>query len=329
MMKKIFLPLLILLFVVGLLYILNSCKKNNQEIKQIAKTSYINQSKELLPSKEDVIPLIKQFKISYENYLNGLKSYKDMSLYQALWTIESTVNYDYASDKDSTDNFTYDSMFVYVDSYLNQQNELILTGASIMDAYQTLFSFFFDQLNNGTNDILIVGDLIVVEADTPVTTLKLNMVTGSYIPIDLSINNTDYWFATMELGKCGPYLGQNVGWDASTRLNQVLNWNHGMQLACANGGTLFYTSIDEIELRDGPNGWLFWNGPTANECLDPSDMNYWWDVAEDEIEANKPSGKVFIDVFYSWDLWLGSSTFLHIMDPVRYGIPNCTAGTPD
>ncbi len=327
-MKKIFLLSLILLFVIGSLYIFNSCKKNNQDIKQIAKTSYYNQSKEFLPSKEDVIPLIKQFKISYENYLDGLKSSEDMPLYQALWTLESTVNYDYASDKDSTDNFTYDSIFVYIDSYLNQQNELILTGESIMDAYQKIFSFIFDQLNNGTNDILIVGDLIVVEADTPVTTYKFSMVTGSYILGDLSINNTDYWFAAMGLGKCGPYIGQNIGWDASTRLDQVLNWNHGMQLACGNGGTLFYTSIDEITLYEGPNGWLFWNGPAADECLDPSDMNYWWGVAEDEIEVNRPSGKVFIDVIFTWDFWYVPPTFLHMMDPVRYGIPNCT-GTPE
>ena len=195
-----------------------------------------------------------------------------------------------------------------------------------MNAYQTLFSFIFDQLNSGTNDILIVGDLIVVEADTPITTFKLSMVTGSYIPGDLSINNTDYWFVVMEFGKCGPYSGQNVGWDASTRLDQVLNWNHGMQLTCGNGGTLFYTSIDEILLADGLNGWLFWNGPTADECLDPSDMNYWLGVAEVEIEANRPSGKVFIDVIYRWDFSYVPPTFLHLMDPVRYGIPNCTGG---
>jgi hypothetical protein len=156
----------------------------------------------------------------------------------------------------------------------------------------------------------------------------LNIVTGSYIPGDLGINDTDYWFAAMELGKCGPYQGQNIGWDASTRLDQVLNWNHGMVLACGNGGTLFYTSIDEIILVDGPNGWLFWNGPTADECLDPSDMNYWWDVAEDEIEAHRPFGKVFIDVYFHWDFWLPTITFVHMMDPVRYGIPNCT-GTPE
>jgi hypothetical protein len=44
-----------------------------------------------LPAKEDVIPLIEQFKIAYKNYLNGLKSYEDMPLYQALWTLLTRV----------------------------------------------------------------------------------------------------------------------------------------------------------------------------------------------------------------------------------------------
>ena len=320
-MKKIKLGIFTILLLTGVFVIIFSCKK---EAGLTNDQTFNYSASEYIPNSEDVISLILKFKEAHSNYENGLKTFSDMPVDQALWTLEATANYDYASEKDSTADYVYDSVFVYIDSYINGDDELILEGESLMEAYDDLFDFIYDQITASPNTVLIVGDLSVVEATTPLTTFMLSTVTGLIIPGNYGINATDYWYAILELGQCGPYPGQNVGWDASNRINQVLNWNHGLAYACANGGTLFYTSIDEFEISIGQYGqWLFWYGQT-NECLNPTEMSYWVGIAEDEIEASRPTGKVFIDVEFFDDYCPLSQEFVHRIDPVRYGIINCT-----
>ncbi len=321
-MKKIKLGIFTILLLTGVFVIIFSCKK---EAGLTNDQTFNYSASEYIPNSEDVISLILKFKEAHSNYENGLKTFSDMPVDQALWTLEATANYDYASEKDSTADYVYDSIFVYIDSYINGDDELILEGGSLIDAYDVLFDFIYVQITASPNSVLIVGDLSIVEAATPVTTFMLSTVTGLIIPGNYGINATDYWYAANELGQCGPYIGQNVGRDASNRINQVLNWNHGLAYACANGGVVFYTSIDSVYIEDGcTNGWCFWYGANANECLDPTDMNYWLGVAEDEIEANRPTGKVFIEVDFIDDFFFPTLLFTHVIRPVRYGIINCT-----
>ena len=320
-MKKVKLGTIAFLAILGIIVIVYSCKKDADLKKNY---NYSRNNSEFIPDNNEVISLIKRFKAAHTAYEQGLKTYSDMPLEQALWTLEATVNYDFASERDSTTDFVYDTLVVYVESYYDEDT-LILDGESLMEAYDDLYDFIFEQVTDSSNTRLIAGDLSITDTNSTTTTFTLVCITGPFVTGDYSINNTDYWNAANELGKCGNYSGQQTGKDASTRINQVLNWNHGYGYACANGGNLFYTSIDSVYIADDClNGWCFWYGSSANECLDPDDMAYWVGVAEDVLEDNRPTGKVFIDVIYIDDYWSLSSTWVHRVCPVRYGIINCT-----
>lgn len=315
--------LVIILGFIGIVAIIASCKKdggmqNNHQT--------IAQASEFLPKPGQVIPLILKFKNEHSHFKEGLKTWSDMPLEQALWTIEASANYDFASEKDSVPDFEYDSLIVEIDSYYDS-GELMLEGESIMEAYDDIIDFINQGLNAAPSTVLIAADLSIINVGTPLVSFELSTVSGPIVAGNYSINSTDYWYAANELGKCGSYIGQQIGKDASDRIDQVLDWNHGIAYACANGGNVFYTSIDEISLADDcTNGWCFWNGSSCNECLDPTDMAYWVGVAEDVIEDNRPAGKVFIDVEYKDDFWPGTpSTWVHRVNPVRYGVINCTS----
>ena len=170
-MKKIKLGIFTILLLTGVFVIIFSCNKE-AGLKNDQTFNY--SASEYIPNSEDVILLILKFKEAHADYQNGLKTFSDMPVDQALWTLEATANYDYASEKDSTADYVYDSVFVYIDSYINGDDELILEGGSLMDAYDVLFDFIYDQIAASPNTVLIVGDLSVVEATTPLTTFMLS-----------------------------------------------------------------------------------------------------------------------------------------------------------
>ncbi len=305
------------LAILGLLIVIFSCKKE-ADLRQIYTSEQIHS--EFLPGHEEVIPLILKFKETQVNYRNGLKTFADMPLDQALWTLEASVNYDFASENDSTTDFVYDTITVYVDSYY-ENDTVKVDGESLLEAYDDLFDFITEHISDTANTQLIAGDLSVTDTTTTTTTFMLVTITGPYITGDRSINSTDYWYAANGLGMCDE---TNVGKDAADRIDQVLNWNHGMSIACASGSSLFYTNITVEYLdKDGNGNYYFWNGDDADECLEPTDMAYWVNDVESTIESFRPASKIFIDVDFQSSLDLSNSKWFHMAYPVRYGIPNC------
>ncbi|NQT77687.1 MAG: hypothetical protein HQ565_08235 [Bacteroidetes bacterium] len=243
----------------------------------------------------------------------------------ALWTIEASSNYDFASEKDSVPDLEYDSLIVEIDSYYDD-GELMLEGESIMEAYDDIIDFINQELNAAPNTVLIAADLNVINAGAPLVSFELSTITGPIVTGNMGINSTDYWWAVVEAGKCDQFQGEEEGKDAADRISQVLNWNYGMAYACVNGGVLFYTSIniEENIFMDDFGWYLFWYGLNGStECLEPSEMSYWVGEAEGVIESNRPSGKVFIDVEFIDDLDMNFDTFFHKIKNVSYGIINC------
>ena len=40
----------------------------------------------------------------------------------------------------------------------------------------------------------------------------------------------------------------------------------------------------------------------------------------------KPQGKVFMDMFFNWDVIVSGSDYVHYIDWIRYGKLNCDGG---
>jgi hypothetical protein len=67
---------------------------------------------EFTPKSEEIVPLIKAFNLSFQNYLKGYKSKEVLSLREAIWNLEAGINFEYRSVKDSLQIVKYDSTFV-------------------------------------------------------------------------------------------------------------------------------------------------------------------------------------------------------------------------
>jgi len=316
-MKKMKLGMITFLSILGFILIIVSCEKE-AGIEQTY--TPIVGSSEFLPDHDEVIPLIKKFKAIHAEYMEGLKAYSDMPLEQALWTLEASVNYDFASENDSTTDFVYDTIIVYVDSYY-ENDTVKVDGESLLEAYDDLYDFVYSQITDSSYSQLIAGDVSITDTTTTTTTFMMVTVIGPLVTGNYGINSSDYWYAAMGEGKCDSFIGQNEGRDAADRLHQVLNWNHGMSLACGNG-QIFYTSIDSYTIRKENGEFIFWNGD-YDECLAPANLTYWQSVAESEIDAKCTDGHVFIDVEFEDDFEYSSSTFHHVMQQLQVGIPYC------
>lgn len=122
------------------------------------------------------------------------------------------------------------------------------------------------------------------------------IITAAYfnraLPIDplINIDNTDYWHPFYDAGKCGPYWGQNIGMDATDRLQQIAMTQIQLQ-DCRPGYRMFFYD-DEIEYIYAEN-WVDTYSPNGHyglihstyesNCLSPDDMRYYRDNIIDKI----------------------------------------------
>ena len=307
--------------------IINACSKSESGITN--NVGY--QPGEFIPDKSEVIPLIKSFNENYQAHKQNLKSGGDMPLNEALWMLEAGVNYEFRSAKDSLTNIIYYSKLVTTGLITGENGDLIIPGNDLMEAYDALLEFTSGYLMPGEDEKkLLLADVTLDDAGSGEATFALTTGIGIVLPRRCEVKNDDYWYGASAFGQCGDYQGQNIEQDASSRINELLNAKHCSVFACANGGSVFYTSIDSLIIIEGTgaNEWAFWSGD-AMDCLTPADISYWWDVAEDVIEENRPQGKVFVNVDYTWDYFYADEIYMHKADPVRYGILNCSGGNED
>lgn len=314
------------------LVIINACSKNDSIDKEQTELKKQNlEFNNFTPADEDIVPLIEAFNSSYKSFKIGYKSGEDIVLDEALWTLEAGVNYEFRSVKDSIIDFVYDSTFIVISTSIGANGEVIANGADVMAAYSDLLSFTNDELTeNGETYYLFMADVEVTELNDESATLKMTSAKGLIYPRACYVQSDDYWYPVMGMGFCdGPNIGTGQGQDASTRLNGLFNNKRCMAYAC--DGAIFFTNIDTYtfiywyENQNGDN--CFWEG-YSTEFLSPTDMNYWLDNGFYAIDGMKPQDKVFMDVFFNWDVIVGvypnDDTYVHYIDWIRYGKLNCS-----
>jgi hypothetical protein len=205
-------------------------------------------------------------------------------------------------------------------------------NSQVFGVYQDLLSYSDNSISTMDESTqLLFADVKLVELGNSEAELSLTLGFGQPKPRRCYVQSDDYWYAAYDLGPCGngqPQTGIN---DAADRINQLINNRHCSSPTCPGGGEGFYVNIEEKYLfwNSQTNNWYFWFGNSAYNCFDPGDIQYWWDHAEDVIEDERPAGKSFVDVNYIWEFALFSSEWIHAMDPVRYGIFNCSGGIED
>jgi hypothetical protein len=252
-----------------------------------------------------------------------------MPLDEALWMLEAGVNYQFRSVKDSLKEFVYDSIKIDLEIFKDGNDLFMVDGDHLMDGFNDLLNFTEAKLLNNEGFFLYMADVEIVGIDQDALELKMTTVAAGVPshPWPCFIQSDDYWYPVGGQGYCaGPNQGQGIGKDASTRINGILNWNHCMGWAC-NQGVVFYTNIivfNDIYEYTNPNGGsCFWDG-SPDDCLNPQEMQYWVDNAFYVIDDMKPTGKVFMDVFFTYDVIVGDVWYVHYINQLRYGKLNCT-----
>ena len=321
--------------IVAVLIMINSCSKyESSEMNQIESKKLNLQFQDFTPADEDIVALIEAFNSSYANFRLGYKSGEDIMLNEALWNLEAGVNYEFRSNKDSITDIVYDSTFVIISTSTNANDELIANIVDVMAAYSSLLSFTYSVLTeNGQTNYLLMADVEVTELNDGSATVKMTSARGpiSHKPWGCYVQNSDYWYPALGMGYCfGDSIGFGQGQDASTRLNGLFNNKKCMSYDCS--GTIFFTNIvtyTNIYFYENQyNVNCFWLG-YINDCLNPQEMNYWLDNGFYAIDGMRPQGKVFIDIFFDWDIIPGnfsSTSGVHYINWVRYGKLNCSGG---
>jgi hypothetical protein len=332
MKKRTLISLAMFASVIAGLIIINACSKSDSIDKgQVVSKKENVQFNNFSPADEEIVPLIEAFNSSHKQFKQGYKSGEDIEMNEALWTLEAGVNYEFRSNKDSITNIVYDSIFVVVGTSIGENGELMANGDDLMAAYSDLLNYTNSELSEGgETNYLFMADVEVKEVNDETVTLKMTSAKGPILPRPWScyVQGSDYWYPVMDMGYCdGDSVGLGQGQDASTRLNGLFNKKRCMAYACT--GTVYFTNIDTYwgiyyyENQNEDN--CFWEGEYT-ECLSPSDMNYWLDNGFYAIDGMKPTGKVFMDVFFNWDVIVGENIYVHYIDWVRYGKLNCDGG---
>jgi hypothetical protein len=164
------------------------------------------------------------------------------------------------------------------------------------------------------NQKFILSDVVLEAITGDEAEVYVLTTIGTIRPRQCFVQDDDYWYAVQGQGKCGGYSG-DIGQDASNRINGLLNANNCMLWGC--NGRVFFTDIYAENIN-----MVFWEG-TIEYCMNPEEIQQLVDEAFTFIDDQKPVGKVFYDLAYTWDLF--GSTYVHVIqeNTIRYAILNC------
>ena len=304
-------------FVIGIAIVtVVSCSKTDQE-----KVNHQGVITHFSPSKDMVVPTITKFIQRFENYKAGYKTGgEDIKLGEAIWTLEAGVNFEFQSPKEELADFVTDSTTFNVDVYIGENNEYYITEENAVNLYDEMLSFTGEQVAPEDID-LFVTDLQVTSVENGQAEMKVTAVKGPVSPIPCTVQSDDYWYAAGDAGMCDTYQGQNIGKDAAWRINHILN--------CISLDVGYWTDISNtgivVSYYDENYDPCFWGmdySGSFDDCLSPTNIQYWIGQADYVIEDLKPANKELVNCRFRDDLLTSDGTWFHYFINIRYGIPH-------
>ncbi len=224
------------------------------------------------------------------------KEKQTMELGQAVWKLEAAINYCFRSDKSSISSSSeYNTTFdVPIET---TKDEYVLSYVNMRQIYNKAVLYVEQSIQKkNENEYLYVADFSINSVKQNMVELSFNILlgatTGKIAPC--TITSADYWYAGEQMGKCGEFVGQEVGKDASDKLEEILNCDPEPVV------NMFYTNtgvIDEVYSSE----YCFNSGHP--DCLSPDEMNLYLDLAESFFLQYLPFDNVMISCevnAYNW-----------------------------
>ena len=297
------------MFIIAAIFV--SCSKQEQ-------TELTGSSPEISQSKADILieNKIRDFKSKLEHLRENpqLKSGETMTVDSVVWYVEAALNYTYARAGIPFDRIIRDSAKITIP--VNNQGVLL---ADVDLAYQQVkdsLSAKYHAIASEDKSLMMVDIEAVTAADNSTELhVKAGFAEGNGVYGYGLFGSTDYWYWGRGIGKCGPYIGQNIGEDASTQLNYRINH----PISVYPGGTYFTDEetlgyFDPWDYPDPNNPYGYYRlfafeysvPPTEEPCLYPDEMNYYlYEGVVYIMEDNKPAGKKLVSGEVIYDFFCG------------------------
>lgn len=266
--------------------VMTGCKKDSNEPQNQQKVDGRKIKRQVLEFKEKL--------------KSTFKTGETMSVDSAVWYMEGLLNYDKANNDHNFNNLIFKKDTLQLP--INNNSMSMIQISSAYDAYEAFIENEMASLDPtyGVDlvDISVLGSMLKDGTVTMVMTFS----TGVNSSINYTLFGvTDYWYWGGNLGKCGPYVGQNIGTDAADKLQ--LKFNNPLWVPSASG---WNTDVELImvypEEYPDPNQYsgymLFFamgSGPDPEEepCLDYNELNYYLSKFDYIKNDKAPSGKSF------------------------------------
>jgi hypothetical protein len=214
----------------------------------------------------------------------------DMSVSDGFALIESAIHLQFQNDRSFVENHVLDSISISFE----MSAEGVLKGESIHNAYQYLSEYIAQKLTPET--VLYLVDLDEYSSGTEERSISANFTVyilmgtkGVPLP-SCTPTEADNWFLADELGRCN---GSSVGWDATERLSQLINFGH-CRSRCDGNITILIASSLPFTYYQSPIGSLIWqkfpivNSPIV-KCHNRDEMRQIQMVLGDIIRILTPS----------------------------------------
>ncbi|MCF8374287.1 MAG: hypothetical protein K9H64_21880 [Bacteroidales bacterium] len=260
-----------------------------------------------------IVARITQF---HEAVSGDLKTDRPLSVDSVVWYTEADINYYYCVPYEEYNYTTLDSFLLEAET-----DEYDMVEA---EDYNRLYDAMIDSLGDFWHSIdedpmyMVVVDVSVKSVNDGVATLKIvgaiGYGAGMYTPDDFG--DEDYWTYGFGGGKCGPYSG-SLGLDAAILIANKIRSQTGLQQYIAYEGIC--STIPPIHPFDYPTndpnnpddnycdfllyysmyygGQLPQNYVQCDFCLDPDEMNFYYDGTDYVYNNENPDPSVLDNIF--------------------------------
>lgn len=281
-MKKLTLILVTLVLVLGI-----SCKKDSDSTQKTNQSNKI--TNQLLSFKQNML----------------LKSNGSLPSDSAVWYLEGLLNLENANN-----NHDFNGLDFYNDTLSCTVNSNSISVAELDQLYQQITTWLnaLKAENPNTNYTFDIVDLELLTNSLKSSSEELKVIasagiigtTHNYEPF----GPDDYWIWGSGLGKCGSYSGQFIGRDATTELEQHINYPFHLipgpsyWISCTTRIAQYfnYNNIGNSNVimmfQDSGEG----NGPIIQPCLGYYELNYYLDHFDYIKNDMQPAGLTFKNV---------------------------------
>lgn len=286
---------------------------------------------------------------------NPTKSNETLTVDEALWNLEATMNYTYGEAEIQLNEVNHKKFNIQIPVNADGQVSITDASAAYDEILEQVRAHYHGIQSDEKNLVMVNLERVENQRTSGMVEFEVtSAVNDKQLPGSLNFGVNDHWhYGEREWGDggyCdGLYVNQNKDSDAALEIQKKVHMRKGVL-----SGRYYYTdetiiSKTPYEYRnhndipvelDNVKDYLLYcsdyNEPNFEDCLSPELMNFYlwgteWVVYHYTNETNpgaRPEGKSFISIEMHGSVGItGSDDYLHLAD-INYGILHMSSDPP-